>query len=255
MDETRIERALRQGPPEPNYRPINLRETLMQADRQSTSRSGPRLATAFAAAVGALAVGLVLMVLIFRPGFTPQVGGPTTSPSASPPPSAVIVAPSASATAPSAVPSGPPPSSTAVPTPSQQPSASAVADCHLKWTIGRVEGAAGSRFINVDVVNDSSVACSGSSVVVGVTLRSPNGSVIATAASENGPIFQVQPGQTASGFSQWTNWCGPMPPGPLTLSILAEGAGEPLPFTTDTPPCTSPGKPSNVTPLTMTVAP
>jgi hypothetical protein len=252
MDMNRIERALRQGPPEPLYRGTSMNLLLAQADRRRgpTLASFTRLAAGLTAAIVLTAAGALLLMVLLRPSPAPLVGGPPDS--GSPVPSATV-APTAVAPAPGT--GSTPPDSTV--SPPGSPTGTNTTQCDLVWTIGRVEGAAGSRFINVDVVNNGSATCI-LSALIGVRLTASDGSVIAEAAGGNSPAVLVEPDGRVTGFVQWTNWCHARPPTPpLTLAITeVDPAPQLSPVTpADPPPCNAPGKPSTVTPLQVSPAP
>lgn len=256
MDTNRIERALHQGPPEPLYRGTSMNLVLAQADRRRgpTVASFTRLAAGLTAAIVLTAAGAVLLVALLRPAPPTAVSGPggTSSPGA-----LGTTLPTPATPAPPT--EGPPPPATPTaegpgPTETVQPGG----PCNLGWTIDRVEGAAGSRYINVDVVNldnpDSQMICSVPSLI-GVTLKAADGSTIASTPPQGGPTLELKPGAHATGFTQWTNWCKSEPPAnPLTL-VIQDRDGVPIEFTSDPPPCNGPGKPTTMTPIELSAAP
>lgn len=238
MDETRIQRALREGPPEPFYQPVNLRVRLMAEDRRTRSRSTRlRLGTAWAASLAALAAGILVAVLILREPSAPPPGG-----MASPSPSASALV--SAATGLSA-------------TPPATPGASPIAACQLRWSLGRVEGAAGSRYINTDAVNHGPGSCT-IAALVGVKLVAGDGSVIAQSTGGNAPTVRVAPGGHVTGFVQWTNWCPARPPAAPVAVVISE-VDPPVtlgPVDASSPPlCNATGKPSAVSPLQLSSVP
>jgi hypothetical protein len=256
METTRIERALRQGPPEPQYREAAMGLVLARADRRRASivASFTRLGVGIAAAVVLTAAGVLILVALLRPpggivGGLQPTGSPTLAPVAASP---TRVA--ASPTNPVVVPVTAPPSTptpTGTPAPSSSPGATATGQCDLTWAVGRVEGAAGSRYINVDAVNHGSGECA-VGAMLSVTLTAADGNEIATGDSVNPQVLQVPPGGQVTGFVQWTNWCQTRPPtNPLTLTIHANAGDVALQFSADQPPCNAPGRPSDVTPLQL----
>jgi hypothetical protein len=91
----------------------------------------------------------------------------------------------------------------------------------------------------------------------GVSLTDAGGTLLADTPTPNGPSLDIAPGGHATGFTQWTNWCGTKPPAnPLTIRVHPQGGTEPLlSFTSDPPPCNAPGNPSIATPIDLSLVP
>jgi hypothetical protein len=215
-----------------------------------TVMSFTRVGAGIAAAVAIALIGGLLLLALIRPP-SPRVGDPvmTASPGPVPTASALAGTPSPAPSAPPTTPGNPGPSATPV-------GATTGPSCTLTWSVGRVEGAAGSRYINVDVTNEAGTCDVAELLEVRITAG--DGSVVAASDAAAGGRFQIPAGGHATGFVQWTNWCGAGAPAePLTLVVRDAGrlASLALNVPSGPPPCTSRAKPSSLTQLQLSLVP
>lgn len=219
MDRNRIERHLREGPPnEPAYAGRRFTPP-MEAPSMSVARPVVRAAVPSFAAALLVVIGAVL-VLLLRTG---QPG---------PLPGGVVVTPS--------------------PTPSPVATATPVADrCtenELHLTVTSVEGAAGSRILNFTIRNDGPARCAIAVSRAAIVDRgqTPAKTLVAVTPKPT-PSASLAAGGKVDGAARWSNECA-RATGPLALTVDAR-AGTTLSGTVpgDTsfavPPCNGPAGP------------
>lgn len=173
--------------------------------------------------VGALVLTVLVVVLsifLLRAGQDPGPGGvdpiltPTPSPSASPTPTRL----------PTPSPSRP---STASPTPSSTVGPCRAAD--LDGRITGVEGAAGSRLIELEITNMSSSTClvQGTPVVqlVDATGRVLLNSTAEPSVAPDDPTFEVPADGRLVTSVAASNYCGPSPVSPLEVAFTLPAGG------------------------------
>jgi hypothetical protein len=194
MELHRIERHLREGPPdEPAYAgrrfspPAEL--SPMTLSRPVLRAAAPSLAGVL---VALLVVGLALLGLL-RAG-QPDQGGP----------GGIVPAPTAT------------PSPSATPSPTE----SGCTANELRLTVTSVEGAAGSRILDFTLRNDGPAGCA--LVVSRATVvdrgASPARTLVAVEPSP-APAVTLQAGSSVDGAARWSNQCGAPPRGPLSLTV------------------------------------
>jgi hypothetical protein len=228
MTGDRIERALRErGPRELGAvippLPADVQETkahLRAVDRRRSLRvlAGGTLGTlAVAAAAVAVAVAIT--------------SPPTVSP--------LDTGSGSSSATPSAA------SETAQPSNSTAPVVAACQPADVAAQASEWGAAAGSRGMMVTVTNTSSTDClvSGSP---GARLANASGTLAqVTGAPGNSPALRVAPGASVTTVVLWSNWCDPIPAGPIAVTVIIP-SGE-VAVTPDTvhpdvlvPPCMGP---------------
>lgn len=219
MDQGRIERALREGPPgEGGYvpRPLDL-DQRGSLPRPISSRAP--LPAGLALAVVVVLVGLAAFGRGLVPGSGPSVFGgaaASASPQATPPPATATVPP-ATPTAPSPTPSGP-----------------GVRACRAADLHAAVTQWSGSVFGTIQVTNTSGSACRlqgrpGLQLLDGLGFPVGSGSSAQPApfVAADDPVAVLPPGGTATVMAAWTSWCGAQAPkGPLAFRlVLPSSAG------------------------------
>jgi hypothetical protein len=277
MELTRIERALRQGPPsEPLYRPIAMSELLtkdLRAARvgsptfvRDAERRPPVWALLRTVSAAALVAVVVLAgVLALRSGGYFGVGGPSSpvpTPTAPPSPSPT---------------DSPTPTATAIPTPIQTPTPTTpraapresgpgsqipgrCAAQDLTLAVDTTEGAAGSRFIGATITNDTSAGCDVLAELSAYIVDGANDAIVQSdpVPADTGTLH-LEAGGSIAGVLQWTNWCGDAPRRPLTLQVrIDDGSGPavveaPVPADAEPPLCNDPGAaPGTMSPFRLT---
>jgi hypothetical protein len=197
MDRNRIERHLREGPPnEPAYagrRFIAPPEApSMFVARPALRTAVPSLAAAFVVLVGAVAIVLLRAGAPIGPGTDP--GGGTTAT----------------------------PSPTASPVPTATPVADRCTENELHLTVTSVEGAAGSRILNFTIRNDGPARCSLSvSRAAVVDQGQTPAKTLVSVAPKPAPTAAVAAGSKVNGAARWSNECATAR-GPLALTLAVK---------------------------------
>jgi hypothetical protein len=205
--------------------------------------------TNLAGALVLVAAVVIAVAWLGRPGGNGGVGSvETAAPTAA-------VTPAATAS-PSPSPS-PTPTATAVPNPTATskptatPAPSACDPAKLAARITSWEGAAGSRFANVELTNAGPQTC---------TIRALDkpqyvdgkGSVLIDGPTPSGAaVLTLAPGDVVKTAVQVSNYCGPNPAPPVSVAFVQSGGGRfvatPVSSTdTTVPPCNGPGQPAVV---------
>ena len=196
------------------------------------------------AAVLVVALVAAFAVLGNRPSQSGPAGLPTASPSPSPSVAVAIPAPPT-----------PEPTATAAPTPTltPTPSPSLIADCHpadLTTQITLWEGAAGSRIGHVQLTNNGSGTCSTADTWQPVLVDGQGRALIEGRPSTNATRIILPAGQVVTTLVLVSNYCGPTPAPPVSLSFVVDGTtvtATPESATdTTTPPCNGPGQPGSI---------
>ena len=219
MDRNRIERHLREGPPnEPAYAGRRFTPP-MEAPSMSVARPVVRAAIPSLAAALLVVIGAVLVVLL-------RAGQP------GPLPGGVVVTPSPTAS----------PAATATPI------ADRCTENELHLTVTSVEGAAGSRILNFTIRNDGPARCAITVSRAAIVDRgqTPSRTLVAVTPKPT-PAATVAAGAKVDGAARWSNECAKAT-GPLALTLEVK-AGTALSGTVpgDTsfavPPCNGPNGP------------
>jgi len=207
----------------------------------TTSVAGAGISLA-GAAVLVVALVAVFAVLGNRPVSSGPAGLPSASPSPSPSVAVAIPAPPT-----------PPPSATPTPTPTPTPSPSLIADCNtadLTTQITLWEGAAGSRIGHVQLTNNGSGTCSTADTWQPVLVDGQGRALIEGRPSTNATRIILPAGQVVTTLVLVSNYCGPTPAPPVSLSFVVDGTtvtATPESATdTTTPPCNGPGQPGSI---------
>jgi hypothetical protein len=225
MDTNRIERHLREGPPnEPVYAGRRFTPPL-EASSMLVARPAVRAAVPSLAAALLVVIGAVLVVLL-RAGQPGQLPG------------GVVVTPSPTAS----------PGATASPVATATPVADRCTENELHLTVTSVEGAAGSRIFNFTIRNEGPARCAITVSRAAIVDRgqTPSRTLVAVTPKPT-PAATVAAGAKADGAARWSNECSKVN-GPLALTITTK-TGTTLSGTVpgDTsfavPPCNGPGGP------------
>jgi hypothetical protein len=210
----------------------------------STSVAGAGISLA-GAAVLVVALVAVFAVLGNRPSQT----SPGALPSASPSPSVAFVSPEPATPVPA---TATPELFTPTPEPAT-PTPSLLADCNaadLATQITLWEGAAGSRIGHVQLTNNGSGTCSTPDTWQPTLVDGTGATLIEGHPSTTATRITLPAGQTVTTLVLVSNYCGPTPSAPVSLSFVVDGATlTAAPETandTTTPPCNGPGQPGSI---------
>ena len=167
----------------------------------------------------------------------------TSTPSASPaaePPSPSIEASTPIPTATIVPPTAAPPSPSPEPVETAPAGPAQCEPADIKASHGRVEGAAGSVFTEVELV--AGVACS-VDLFPAFGLKDANGSVLVGAAAQGPGRIDLVAGASYTSNVRLANWCADDPDFPLRFELIIAGETEevtgatPFPDDGDIPPC------------------
>jgi len=249
--ETRLAARVRRHA-EHGVRPFDAGEITRNAAATGSPRgAGP---AGVVARLGWMLAGAILTAALIGGGMFAAGGGLFPATVASPSPSLVAVAPTATPSQPAPTPVVATLPPTAPPTLAPTPEPPAACDvAHLSARLTAWSGAAGSRIASVTLVNQGAVACL-LAVEERAQLVDGHGSVLINGTAPSHPsTIEVAAGGTVSTDIEAANYCGGNPVAPVTVAFQFEGGDRLVADAyspTDTsgiPPCNGSTLPGSIT--------